>query len=193
MTDRIIFEDAGGSQEFNVESLLAAQGKVFLTDDINAETASTVIKTMMYLADINMPITLYIDSCGGELRSGLAVIDTMDILSKKTDISVVCMGKAYSMASLILASGTKGRRYIMPHGEVLVHEPLMMNGAAGSASSVRNQADSLLAMRDKLSAMLSDYMGKPAEEINKIMRMGAFMDANEAINAGIADEIITKL
>lgn len=193
MTDNIIFEDASGSKEFSTESLLAAQGKIFITDDIDGKTASSVIKAMMYLADCNSPITLYIDSCGGEVRSGLAIIDAMEILSKKTDISVVCLGKAYSMASLILAAGAKGHRYIMPHGEVMVHEPLVMNGAAGSASAVRNQADSLIAIRDKISEMLSNYTGKPAEEINAIMHASTYMDADEAINAGMVDEIIKEL
>lgn len=193
MTDTIIYEDASGSKEFQTEALLAAQGKLFITDDINAQSASSLIRAMMYLADCNIPITLYIDCCGGEIRSGLAIIDAMEILSKKVEINVVCIGKAYSMASLILAAGTKGHRYIMPHGEIMVHEPLVMNGAAGSASSVRNQADSLIAIRDKIGKMLSNYTGLPFEKINAIMYANTFMDAKEAIEAGMVDSITEEL
>ncbi len=193
MLNQIIFEDANGIDQLNIEAMLAAKGKIFLTDDIDAEVASSVIKTMMVLADDNTPITLYIDCCGGEVRSGLAIIDVMNMLSKKTEINVVCMGKAYSMASLILAAGTKGHRYIMPHGEVMVHEPLVMNGAAGSASSVRNQADSLIAIRDKMSEMLSAYTGLSTEEINEIMHANTYMDAEEAIKTGMVDKIIEEL
>ena len=193
MTNSIIFEDAGGTIQLDIEAMLAAQGKIFITDDIDAMTASAVIKAMMYLAENNTPITLYIDCCGGEVRSGLAIIDTMELLSKKVEINVVCTGKAYSMASLILAAGTKGHRYIMPHGEVMVHEPLVMSGAAGSASLVRNQADSLIAIRDKMSEMLSAYTGLSTEEINEIMHANTYMDANAAIKTGIVDKITEEL
>ncbi len=193
MLNSIIYEDAHGTNQLEIEAMLAAKGKIFLTEDIDAENASSVIKAMMVLADDNTPITLYIDSCGGEIRSGLSIIDAMEMLSKKVDINVVCMGKAYSMASLILAAGTKGHRYIMPHGEVMMHEPLVVNGAAGSASSVRNQADSLIAIRDKMSEMLSAYTGLSTEEINAIMHANTYMDANEAIKTGMVDMIIKEL
>ena len=170
MTGKIVFEDYGGTNQIDLDALLGSKGKIFLTEDINSETASATIKTMIYLSENGIPIKLYIDCCGGEVRSGLAIIDAMNILSKKVDIDVICVGKAYSMASLILAAGTKGHRYIMPHGEVMVHEPLVMNGTGGSASSVRNKADSLLSIRDKISDMMSRYTGLPTKKINSIMR-----------------------
>ena len=192
MTGKIVFEDYGGTNQIDLDALLGSKGKIFLTEDINSETASATIKTMIYLSENGIPIKLYIDSCGGEMHSGLAIIDAMNILSKKVEIEVICIGKAYSMASLILAAGTKGHRYIMPHGEVMVHEPLVMNGAGGSASSVRNKADSLLSIRDKISDMMSQYTGLPTKKINSIMRANTFMDAEKAIELGLVDKIITE-
>lgn len=191
MNNSIILEDYNGMKQLELDALLSSKGKIFLTEDITAETASTVIKTMLYLTENGTPIKMYIDCCGGEIRSGLAIIDTMNILSKEVDIEVICIGKAYSMASLILAAGTKGHRYIMPHGEIMVHEPLVMNGAGGSASSVRNKADSLLTIRDKISEMLSSYTGLSTKKINSIMRANTFMDAEKAIELGLADKIAT--
>ncbi len=192
MTGKIVFEDYGGTNQIDLDALLGSKGKIFLTEDINSETASATIKTMIYLSENGIPIKLYIDCCGGEVRSGLAIIDAMNILSKKVDIDVICVGKAYSMASLILAAGTKGHRYIMPHGEVMVHEPLVMNGTGGSASSVRNKADSLLSIRDKISDMMSRYTGLPTKKINSIMRANTFMDAEKAIELGLVDKVITE-
>lgn len=192
MTRSIVVEDYGGTNQIDLDALLGSKGKIFLTEDIDAATAAATIKTMIYLSENGIPIKLYIDSCGGEMHSGLAIIDTMNILSKKIDIDVVCIGKAYSMASLILAAGTKGHRYIMPHGEVMVHEPLVMNGTGGSASSVRNKADSLLSIRDKISDMMSQYTGLPTKKINSIMRANTFMDAEKAIELGLVDKIITE-
>lgn len=192
MNSSIVVEDYGGTNQIDLDALLGSKGKIFLTEDIDAATAAATIKTMMYLAESGTPIKMYIDCCGGEVRSGLAIIDAMNILSKKVDIDVICVGKAYSMASLILAAGTKGHRYIMPHGEVMVHEPLVMNGTGGSASSVRNKADSLLSIRDKISDMMSQYTGLPTKKINSIMRANTFMDAEKAIELGLVDKVITE-
>ena len=192
MNSSIVVEDYGGTNQIDLDALLGSKGKIFLTEDIDAASAAATIKTMMYLAESGTPIKMYIDCCGGEVRSGLAIIDAMNILSKKVDIDVICVGKAYSMASLILAAGTKGHRYIMPHGEVMVHEPLVMNGTGGSASSVRNKADSLLSIRDKISDMMSQYTGLPTKKINSIMRANTFMDAEKAIELGLVDKVITE-
>lgn len=192
MTRSIVFEDYSGTNQLDLEALLGSKGRIFLTENINAEVASATIKTMLYLAENGTPIKLYIDCCGGEVRSGLAIVDAMNILSEKVDIDVICIGKAYSMASLILAAGTKGHRYVMPHGEVMVHEPLVMDGTGGSASSVRNKADSLISIRDKISEMLSSFTGLSTKKINSIMRANTFMDAEKAIELGLADRIATS-
>ncbi len=192
MTRSIVFEDYSGTNQLDLEALLGSKGRIFLTENINAEVASATIKTMLYLAENGTPIKLYIDCCGGEVRSGLAIVDAMNILSEKVDIDVICIGKAYSMASLILAAGTKGHRYVMPHGEVMVHEPLVMDGTGGSASSVRNKADSLISIRDKISEMLSSFTGLSTKKVNSIMRANTFMDAEKAIELGLADRIATS-
>lgn len=189
----IVIEDSAGTHQLGVDALLAAEGKLFITDDINAQSAAEIIKSMMYLADSGTPIKLYIDCCGGEIRSGLAIVDAMDILSHKVTVDVICIGKAYSMASVILAAGTKGHRSMLPHSEVMMHEPLIMNGAGGSASSVKNTAESLISVRDKISDMLSRYTGLTIKKINSIMRANTYMSAEKAIELGIADNIASSL
>jgi ATP-dependent Clp protease protease subunit len=144
---------------------------------------------MMYLADNNQPIKLYIDSSGGEIRAGLALIDVIEMLRKKVQIDVVCIGKAYSMAAVILAAGGKGHRFLLPHAEVMIHEPLIAGGAGGSASTVKSTAESLIAIRDVISGLLSKYTGKSQEDINEAISRDLFMTADEAIKFGMADKI----
>ena len=192
MVKNIVYEDANGTNQLDVEALLASKGRIFLTGDIDSETAVAAAKALMYLSENDIPIIMYIDSCGGAIRAGLAIIDAMDIAAKRVDVDVVCLGKAYSMASVILAAGKKGHRYIMPHGEVMVHEPLIMEGAGGSASSVRNMADSLISVRDEISEMMAGYTGLSAKKINSIMRANTFMNAQKAIELGLADKVVNE-
>lgn len=192
MLRSIVVESYKGTEALELEALLGSKGRIFLTSDINPETAVAATKALMYLSENDIPIKIYLDSCGGGVRAGLAIIDAMNIAAQKVDVDVVCIGKAYSMASVILAAGTKGHRYIMPHGEVMVHEPLISEGAGGSASSVRSMADSLISVRDKISEMMSSYTGLSAKKINNIMRANTFMDAEKAIELGLADKVATE-
>ncbi len=192
MTSKIIIEDYHGTAQLDVEAVLGSKGRIFLTGDITSETAAAAAKALMYLSENKIPVRIYLDSCGGEVRAGLAIIDAMDIAAKNVDVDVICIGRAYSMASVILAAGTKGHRYIMPHGEVMVHEPLISEGAGGSASSVKNMADSLISVRDRISEMMSEYTGLSTKKLNSIMRSNTFMDARKAIEYGLADKIATE-
>ncbi len=197
MSDRIsasiIIEDSHGSSQFSVDALLAGEGKLFLCDDIDSETAAALISSMIYLADNGKEIKLYINSNGGEVKAGLMLVDVITLLQKKVHIDVICIGKAYSMAAIILAVGGKGNRYLLPHAEVMIHEPLIQYGAGGSASSVKNTAEALMSVRDSISDILSECTGKAAEKINEMMSHDTFFNAEEAIEFGIADAVITEL
>lgn len=189
----IIKEDAQGIHELNVSSILAAEGKLFLTDTIDTESVTQTIRNMMYLSSINVPIKLYIDSTGGEVRAGLALVDAIEMLGKTCTIDIICIGKAYSMAAVILAAGKKGHRFMLPHSEVMIHEPLISQGAGGSASSVKSIADSLLSTRDLLSTLLSKHTNKSVEEVTKALSFDNFMNAQEAIEFGLVDFIAKEL
>lgn len=189
----IVFEDAHGTHELAVGSLLAADGKLYLSGAVDSESAEDIIKNMIYLSQNNVPITLFLDSPGGEIRSGLAIIDMMEIIGKTTQIDVICTGKAYSMAAVILAAGSKGHRHMLPHAEVLIHEPLIMGGSGGNASSVKSTAESLLAIRDIMSEMLAKYTGNTVEKMNEIMHGDTYLNAKEAIELGVTDDITTAL
>lgn len=188
----IVFEDAHGTHELAVGSLLAADGKLYLSGAVDSESAEDIIKNMIYLSQNNIPITLFIDSPGGEVRSGLAIIDMMEIISKTTQIDVICTGKAYSMAAVILAAGSKGHRHMLPHAQVLIHEPLITSGG-GSASSVKSTAESLLAIRDIMSELLAKYTGNTVEKMNEIMHGDTYLNAKEAIELGVADDVTVTL
>ncbi len=189
----IIKEDAQGIHELNVSSILAAEGKLFLTDTIDTESVTQTIRNMMYLSSINVPIKLYIDSTGGEVRAGLALVDAIEMLSETNTIEIICIGKAYSMAAVILAAGKKGHRFMLPHAEVMIHEPLISQGASGSASSVKSIADSLMSTRDLLSTLLSRHTGKSVKEVTKALSFDNFMNAQEAIEFGLVDSVAREL
>ena len=189
----IVREDSHGIHELSIPALLSADGRIFLNGPIDSESVGAIIRKMIYLTDNNIPIRLYIDSTGGEVRAGLALIDTMDLLSKKTDIDLICIGKAYSMAAVILATGKKGHRFMLPHSELMIHEPLLTHGAGGSASSVKTTAETLIAMRDTLSLLLSQHTGKTVDELNAAMGFDNYMNAQEAIDFGFVDAIAIHL
>ncbi len=189
----IIVEDAKGTHQLSIEAVLAREGKIFLSGMIDSAVAGNVIKNMIHLTDSGIPIKIYLDSTGGEIRAGLAMIDAMELLSKRNSIDIICTGKAYSMAALLLAAGAKGHRHMFGHAEVMIHEPLIMQGTGGSASSVKSTAESLLAMRDIMSGMLSRYTGVSTKKMNRLMMSDTYLSAKEAIELGIADDIAQEL
>ena len=189
----IIKEDAQGTHQLNLSAFHTSEGRLFLNGSITSESVGKLIESMIYMSRNEIPITLFLDTNGGEARAGLALIDVIKIISERIPVTIVCLSKAYSMGAIILAAGTKGRRYLLPHSEVMIHEPLIPSGAGGSASSVKSTAESLMAMRDIISKLLSEYTGKTQKAINEAMSHDHFLNAAEAIKFGIADAIIGKL
>lgn len=182
-----------GTQELSVNSLNAENGKLFLTGPVDSESAASLISSMIYLADESTNITLYLDTPGGEVNAGLALVDAIELLGQRVNIDIVCLGKAYSMGSIILACGRKGHRFLFPHASVMIHEPLIAQGAGGSASTIQSVAESLMGTRDKLSRLLSVYTGRSVEEINNDILRDRYFNAKQAIEYGLADNIVTSL
>lgn len=160
---------------------------ILLTGEINDSTAELVIAQLLYLDSIDTKdIKLYINSPGGSITAGLAILDTMNIIS--SDVSTICVGLAASMGSFLLAMGTKGKRYITENSEVMIHQPL--GGAQGQATDILISAKRIEKLRKKLEKKLSDACVQPINKIHKDCERDTWMDAEEAVKYGIVDEIL---
>lgn len=185
-------ESANGIQEISLYTNAFSNRKVFLFGPIDEKTVYTFTAQMLYLMeDDQSPIDIFINSPGGEVNSGLAIYDL--IQSCKAPVNMYCIGMAASMGALIFAGGKKGHRFIMPHSQVMIHEPLIPNGVGGSASSIKSTADSILQTRELLNGILAKHTGKTIEEINKATDHDNFMTADEAIEFGLCDKVTSRI
>lgn len=185
-----IEESSGGIREISLESKLLSERRIFL-GDITRESADEFTKAVMYLARSNEPISVYINSFGGEVNSGLLICDV--IKGCGVPVCTYCTGCAYSMAAIILACGTKGKRFILPHSRVLIHEPLLADGLSGSATSISMISDTVIEVRNTVNGVLAEHTGKTLEEVNKATAFDNFMDAKQAVSFGICDKITNRL
>ena len=165
---------------------------VFLTGEINVELANAFLSQFLYLEEESMePVTIYINSPGGEVNAGLMIYDT--IQGSKLPIRMVCTGLAASMAAVIFAGGQKGNRFILNHSKVMIHEPLIADGLGGSATSIKNIADSIIKTREVMNGILAQHTEKTLEEIDEATRYDHYMSAQEAIDFGICDAVIDSI
>lgn len=179
-----------GERAYDIYSRLLKERIIFIGGGIDADMANLVIAQLIFLAhdDDKKDITLYINSPGGSVSAGMAIIDTMHFI--KPHVSTVCIGMAASMGAMILSCGEKGKRFILPNAEVMIHQPL--GGAEGQASDIAIQAEHILKTRDTLYKMLAENTGKPIDTIKKDADRDYWMSANESVKYGIVDKVITK-
>lgn len=179
-----------GERSFDIYSRLLNDRIVFLSDEVNDVTASLVVAQLLYLEaqDPDKDISLYINSPGGSITSGMAIYDTMNYI--KPDVSTICVGLAASMGAFLLSSGAKGKRYALPNSEIMIHQPL--GGAKGQASDIKIHADWILKTRDKLNKILAENTGKPLETIERDTDRDNFMGAHEAMEYGLIDKVFDK-
>ena len=179
-----------GERSFDIYSRLLNDRIVFLSDEVNDVTASLVVAQLLFLEaqDSSKDISFYINSPGGSVTAGMAIYDTMQYL--KCDVSTICIGMAASMGAFLLSAGTKGKRISLPHSEIMIHQPL--GGAQGQASDIKIRADLILRTRDMLNRILAENTGKPIEQIEKDTDRDNFMTAQQALEYGIIDRILTK-
>lgn len=183
-----ITETAKGIQKIDLEDSLFTGRKIFIQDTILPETAVNFVQAMLHLSETDEPISIYINSSGGEVTSGLLIYDV--IQSCKNEINMYCIGTASSMAALILASGQKGRRFILPHSRVMIHEVLLGTGVTGSATSISKLSESIMETRDITNSLLAKHTGKTLEEINRATSFDNVMNAGQAVEFGICDKIV---
>jgi len=186
----VIERTARGERAYDIYSRLLKDRIIFIGALIDDAVANTVIAQMLFLEvqDSKKDIYLYINSPGGLVTAGLAIYDTMQYV--KPDVSTICMGQAASAAALLLAAGTKGKRFALPNSNILIHQPL--GGAKGQATDIGIQARQILRIRDRLNEILVKHTGQPKEKIEKDTDRDFYMTAYEAKEYGIIDEVIEK-
>lgn len=191
-TPAVEVESAHGTREVQLETRHLMNRKLFLQGEINSDSANSFLSAFLYLQNEGKePITIYINSPGGEVNSGLVIYDC--IQESEVPVELVCTGMAASMAAVILAGGKAGHRHILKHSQVMIHEPLISNGVGGSATSIKNISESILKTREIINGILAEHTGKTIEEINKATAFDNYMNAEEAIAFGLCDDIQTKL
>ncbi len=186
----VVEQTSKGERSYDIYSRLLKDRIIMLTGEINDETANIIVAQMIFLEadDAKKDISLYINSPGGSISAGMAIYDTMNFI--KCDVSTMCMGMAASMGAFLLASGQKGKRLALPNSEIMIHQPL--GGAQGKSSDVEIYAKRLLKTREKLNSILSEKTGKPLDVIAKDTDSDNFMSAEEAVDYGLIDKILTK-
>ena len=177
-----------GERSYDIFSRLLNDRIIMLCDEVNDTTASLVVAQLLYLEgqDPDKDISLYINSPGGSISAGMAIYDTVNYI--KCDVSTICIGMAASMASFLLSSGAKGKRFALPNSEIMIHQPL--GGMQGQASDIKIHADHIIAIREKMNRMLSEQTGKSYEEICRDTDRDNFMTAKEAMEYGLVDKVI---
>jgi ATP-dependent Clp protease protease subunit len=180
-----------GERAYDIYSRLLKDRIIFLGTPINDIVANSIIAQLLFLAadDPEKDISIYINSPGGSITSGMAIYDTMQYI--KPDVTTICVGMAASMGAFLLSAGAKGKRYSLPNGEVMIHQPL--GGAEGQASDIEIRAKRILKMRDKLNRILSERTGQSMDRIEKDTDRDYFMSADEAKEYGLVDRVIEKL
>ena len=178
-----------GERSYDIYSRLLEDRIIFLNGEINDQTANLVIAQLIYLEgkDPDKDIMMYINSPGGSVVAGMAIYDTMNYI--KCDVCTVCVGLAASMAAILLSSGTKGKRFALPNSEIMIHQPL--GGMQGQATDIKIHADRIIRMKEKLNTILSENTGRSFEEIARDTERDNFMSAQQALDYGLIDKIIT--
>lgn len=185
----VIEQTGQGERSYDIFSRLLKDRIIFFGDEVNDATASIIVAQMLFLEseDPDKDIMLYINSPGGSITAGMAIYDTMNYI--KCDVSTICVGMAASMGAFLLSAGAKGKRLALPNSEIMIHQPL--GGMQGQATDIKIHADRIIRMKDKLNTILSENTSRPIEEIVRDTERDNFMSAQEALDYGLIDKIIT--
>ena len=183
----VLEKTSDGDRVYDLYSRLLQDRIIILSGEIDDTNANIVVSELLYLDSINHnDISIYINSPGGSITSGMAIYDTMNFI--KSDVSTICIGMAASMAAFLLSSGKKGKRYCLSNSEVMIHQPL--GGASGQATEIKIAANRILKLKDKLNKILSINTGKDIKKIEQDTERDNFMDSKEALEYGIIDQIL---
>ena len=186
----VVEQTGRGERSYDIYSRLLKDRIIMLSGEVNDQVASTVVAQMLFLEaqDPDKDIYFYINSPGGVITSGLSMFDTMNYI--KPDIVTICIGQAASMGAFLLASGAKGKRYALPHARIMIHQP--SGGAQGQSTDIQIQAQEIQRLKDTLYEILAERTGKTAKRIEKDTERDNFMSAQEAVEYGLIDKVLTK-
>ena len=185
----VVEQTSRGERSYDIYSRLLKERIIFLSEEVNATTASLVVAQLMFLEaeDPEKDIHFYINSPGGSVTDGFAIYDTMNYV--KCDVATYCMGMAASMGAFLLAGGAKGKRYALPNAEIMIHQPL--GGTKGQATEIEIAAKQILRTRERLNTILAENTGKPVDVIAQDTERDNWKTAEEALEYGLIDHIIT--
>ena len=186
----VVEQTARGERSYDIYSRLLKDRVVFIVGPIDDYMANVVVAQLLFLESENpdKDVHLYINSPGGIVTAGMSIYDTMQFI--KPDVSTICLGQAASMGSILLAGGTKGKRYVLPHSRVMIHQPL--GGFQGQASDIEIHAREILKIRARLNEILAKHTGQSIERIEKDSDRDNFMEAQAAVDYGIVDTVLSK-
>ena len=186
----VIEQTSRGERSYDIYSRLLQDRIIFLSDEVNDTTASLVIAQLLFLDSVDKEknISFYINSPGGSVSAGLAIYDTMQMVH--ADVATFCVGMAASMGAFLLAGGAKGKRYILPNAEVMIHQPL--GGTQGQAADIKIQAEHMLKTKERLNRILSENTGKDLATIERDTDRDNWMSAQEAVDYGLVDQVVSK-
>ncbi len=185
----VVEKEFNGERSYDIFSRLLKDRIVFISGEIDDNLANRVIAELLYLDSTgNEDINIYINSPGGSVSAGMAIYDTMNFV--KSDVSTTCLGIAASMAAFLLSSGKKGKRYILPNADVMIHQPL--GGAQGQATDIKIASDRIIDLRKRLNRILSKNTSQSLKKIEKDTERDNYLSAKEALEYGLVDKIITE-
>src|SRR5262245_50442586 len=187
----VVEQTSRGERAFDIYSRILKENIIFLGTPIDDNVANLIIAQMLFLAaeDPEKDISLYINSPGGSITAGLAILDTMNLV--EPDIVTYCVGQAASMGAVLLACGTKGKRFALPHARILIHQP-SMSGVAGQASDIDIYAKEILRMREVLNGILASACGQPVDRIARDVDRDYIMEADQALAYGLIDKVVAS-
>jgi ATP-dependent Clp protease, protease subunit len=187
----VVEQTSRGERAYDIYSRLLKDNVIFLGSPIDDNVSNLIIAQLLFLEAENpeKDISIYINSPGGSITAGMAIYDTMQYV--KPDIATICIGQAASMAAVLLAAGAKGKRYCLPNSRVLIHQPLM-HGLGGQAIEIDIHAKDIMQMKARLNAILANHTGQPIEKIDKDTDRDYILQANQAQEYGLVDQVIAK-
>ncbi|MBR2913547.1 MAG: ATP-dependent Clp endopeptidase proteolytic subunit ClpP [Oscillospiraceae bacterium] len=188
----VVEQTSRGERSYDIFSRLLNDRIIMLCDQVNDTTASLVVAQLLYLEsqDVEKDICLYINSPGGSITAGMAIYDTMQYI--KCDVSTICIGMAASMGAFLLNAGAPGKRFALPNSEIMIHQPLISGGLSGQCTDIKIHSDHLLRTREKMNRLMAQHSGQPLEVIARDTERDNYMTAEQAMEYGLIDKVITK-
>ena len=190
MVPMVVEQSGRGERSYDIYSRLLKERVIFLVGEVNDQTANVVVAQMLFLESENpdKDISFYINSPGGSVSAGMSIFDTMQFI--KPDVSTLCMGMAASMGAFLLSAGAKGKRFVLPNAKVMIHQPL--GGTRGQATDIEIHARDILKTREQLNRILAERTGQPLEKIARDTERDYYLNAQEAKDYGLVDQVISK-